>query len=100
MTSMTRSIIAKRKYVLWFMVLIMMVQFFPVLRLSEARLTATLYSLKYYDKHLQYEEVEFDPHFGAYIVTFRDKNGKLGSFVITGKYFPFFVTYDSIVGNG
>jgi len=94
---MLRSIFSKRKNLLIVILPALILQFSTSIQKIEAILTSKVYStLKYYDRHLQYERIEFDPHFGEYLVSYRDRNGKLISFMIKPRYFPFIVSYDPL----
>jgi hypothetical protein len=82
-------------YLLLVALLFICLQLPETIRQAEARLTAFLYiTVHYPDKKLQYERVEFETHFGEYIVTYRDPNGNTAGFMVMPKYFPFIVSYD------
>ncbi|TCP52716.1 hypothetical protein EV586_10891 [Tumebacillus sp. BK434] len=89
-----RSIIAKRKYLLLAVILVLM-QFTPIMQHAEARFTATVYMvIKYSDKHWEYKRMVFETHFGEYMITYQDENGKDFSISVWSKQLPFVVTYD------
>lgn len=69
------------------------------IRDTEARLTASIYTFcMYSNQHLQFDNIEFDPHFNQYIVSYHNKDGELASFMLP-KYFPFYVSHDTIQGQ-
>jgi len=75
-------------------ILVVLLQQINALQKAEAILTTKIYSsIKYHDIYLQYERAGFELHFGEYIVSYRDKDGKLLSFMLKPRYFPFIVSY-------
>ncbi|ASS77005.1 hypothetical protein CIG75_20265 [Tumebacillus algifaecis] len=87
---------AKRKYLL-LAVLLVLLQFTPIMQQAEVRLTATVYMVvKHHDKQLEYKGMEFDPHFGEYMVTYQNENGQNVSLSIRSKHFPFAIIYDPL----
>jgi hypothetical protein len=92
-----RCAITKSKYLVFVIVLVMLLQFSTFVQKTEARLTSTLYSmLKYHDRHLHFMRIEFDSHFGEYLITYRDSDGEIISFMVKYKYFPFIVSFDPL----
>ncbi|MDT3427294.1 hypothetical protein J2Z22_002845 [Paenibacillus forsythiae] len=92
-----KSTINRKKYLILFLILFAVLQFSTAVQKGEAILTSRLYStLKYHDSHLQYDRIEYDSHFGEYLVSYHDKNGKVVSFMITPKFLPFFISYDPL----
>ena len=68
-----------------------------VVQKAEARLSASLYvTFKYNDRNFKYQNTEYEPHFGEYFVSYKDKNGKSFSFTVIPKTFPIFVSYDPL----
>lgn len=68
-----------------------------ILQEEEARFTATVYTvIKHSDKNLVYQGLEYEPHFGQYMVTYQDENGKKISLSIFSKQFPVVVIYDPL----
>ena len=95
-----RGAITKRKnpvLIILVIALVVLLQNLDVAQKAEARLTSFVYSsIMYPDMKLRFERVEYSPHFGQYLVSYRDQNGKLLSFMIIPKKFPFFITFDPI----
>lgn len=90
---MVRKLV-QNKYLL-FVIFLLALQLIPVIQTMEARLTAEVYiAMKYYDKQLQYQRMEFDTHFGEYLVTYQYRSGESASLMIKPKFLPFIVSYD------
>lgn len=54
-----------------------------------AKISSSFYLKNNFPKmQLEYVNVEWNPYFGDYIITFRDENNELHSFCIGPKYFP------------
>lgn len=80
-------------------VVLLLLQIPAGIRDAEARLTASIYIFfMYYNQHLQFERMEFDPHFNQYIVSYHNNKGELVSFMLP-KYFPLYVSHDTIQGQ-
>lgn len=91
------GILVRRRYLL-LVILLFGLHNFPFMQQAEVRFTSTVYMvLKHSDKqHLEYEGLEFEPHFGEYMVTYQNENGENLSISIQSKQFPFVVTYDPL----
>lgn len=53
--------------------------------------------INYANMNLEYNDIEFSPSYGDYIVSFLDKNDNIFNFKLNSKYFPTSVVYDSII---
>ena len=54
-----------------------------------AKISATYHFKIYYPKiQMQYENIEWAPSFGSYLIYFKDENNDLHGFCIGPKYFP------------
>ncbi|GIO15126.1 hypothetical protein J19TS2_46810 [Cohnella xylanilytica] len=68
---------------------------FPLVQRASARMTASVYAaMKHGELHLTYQSVEYSSSFGAYYVSFRDRDGRTAGFEVRSKRMPFFVAYD------
>jgi len=68
---------------------------FPLVQRTSARITASVYAtLNHGELHLAFQRVEYSGAFGAYYVSFRDRDGRTAGFEVRSKRMPFFVTYD------
>ena len=54
-----------------------------------AKISSTIYLKKNFPKiQLKYVNIEWNPFFGDYIITFKDESNKIHGFCIGPKYFP------------
>lgn len=53
--------------------------------------------INYTNLNLEYNNIEFSPSYGDYIVSFLDKNNNIFNFKLNSEYFPTSVVYDSII---
>ncbi|ARU60989.1 hypothetical protein CBW65_07740 [Tumebacillus avium] len=85
-----------KKYLL-LAALFIALQFTAFFREAEARFTATIYmTIKHSDKQLDYQGLQYEPHFDQYMVTYQDENGNTFSIAIFSKQLPFVVIYDPL----
>ncbi|MBL4936976.1 hypothetical protein JK636_14575 [Clostridium sp. YIM B02515] len=66
-----------------------------------ARAASRIYvTINHSSSKLKFVDAEYAYGFGNYSVSYRDKEGKLQSFMMFPKVFPVFVVFDSIKGEG
>lgn len=58
--------------------------------------TAVYVAVKYPDRGLSFQMVEYSPQFGYYHVIYKDKQGQQCSFSMTPNFFPAYITFDSL----
>lgn len=79
------------------LVVIILLLISDILPKTVARISTSFYvNFKYSELDFQYQNVEFDTHFGDYFVTYKDKNGNKISFTVTPKLFPIYVLHDPL----
>lgn len=77
--------------------LIVILNQFTAVRHASARTTAFLYvALKHNDRDLKYEQIEYSPQFGDYMVKYRDADQKPYTFQVSSKSMPFLIVYDPL----
>ncbi|ACV61317.1 conserved hypothetical protein [Desulfofarcimen acetoxidans DSM 771] len=86
-----------KKIIFLFIIIVIILLQFSVIQKAVARLSTTLYvCIKYSDRDIQYQYIEYVPQFGDYFVAYEDKNGESISFMVTPKIFPILILYDPL----
>ncbi|WP_128104064.1 hypothetical protein [Paenibacillus sp. DCT19] len=68
----------------------------PPIQQQTAIFASKIYVLVNYGSTFTYQNIEYSPQFGNYDVFYTDQHREQHSFTVIPKYFPIFVSYDSI----
>lgn len=96
--SLTRIIKRHLKRAIIILIVIMLLAQVPVMKKLLARGTAALYTTaKYPGQTITFDHLEYEPHFGNYIISYTTTTPKKDMLHLTlmPKMLPIFITYDS-----
>lgn len=84
------------KILMGIIVVIILLEQIPRVQQQTAVFSSQIYVISKYGSDFKYEKIEYSSEFGNYDVFYRDVNENEYSFTVIPKFFPIFVSYDSI----
>ncbi|MCQ6557515.1 hypothetical protein [Paenibacillus mendelii] len=80
-----------------FIALVLIANQFTIVQQATARFTSFVYvTFKYNEKDLKYDQIEFSPQFGSYMVRYTDKDHQSYAFEVASKSMPVIVVFDPL----